>query len=141
MEEETETQCPVARSLDFISDAWSILILRDAHLGITRFDEFRKSLRIAPSMLTRRLNTLVSNGLLQKRLYSDRPPREEYLLTNSGHDFLPVLIMLGAWAQRNCGGKLARYIDAETNREIQPVVIDAVTGQPLTSSNVRVDWK
>ena len=90
-----EATCPIARSVAFVGDAWSLLILRDASLGLTRFDEFRKSLGIAPTMLTRRLATLTEEGLLEKRRYSERPPREEYLLTAAGRDFLPVLFMIG----------------------------------------------
>ena len=74
-----DAPCPIARSLACVSDAWSILILRDASAGLTRFDQFRKSLSIAPTILTRRLATLTEEGLLEKRRYSERPPREEYV--------------------------------------------------------------
>ncbi|MBP2447619.1 winged helix-turn-helix transcriptional regulator [Rhizobium leguminosarum] len=130
--------CPVARALDFAGDPWSILILRDAHLGFTRFQEFRKSLRIAPTVLTRRLTALHKDGLLEKRLYSERPPREEYVLTDAGRDFVPVLMILGAWAHRNCGSNLARYVDAETSTKIEPVAVDAVTGARLGSRPIRM---
>jgi DNA-binding HxlR family transcriptional regulator len=70
--------CPIARALDVLGDAWSMLILRDAAVGLTRFDEFRKSLGIAPTMLTKRLAALTEEQLLEKRLYSERPPREEH---------------------------------------------------------------
>jgi DNA-binding HxlR family transcriptional regulator len=123
--------CPLARGLEFVGDAWSMLILRDAFAGVTRFDQFRKNLDIAPTMLTRRLAALTKDGLLRKQLYSERPPREEYVLTDAGRDFLPVLMMLGAWAHRNCGGELARYVDAETGQEIEPVGVDAATGVTL----------
>lgn len=130
--------CPVACGLDSVGDAWSILILRDAHAGLTRFDQFRKSLGIAPTMLTKRLATLMADGLLEKRLYSERPPREEYVLTPAGRDFLPVLLMLGAWAQRNRGGNLARYVDEETGIEIRPIGVDAVTGAELGTRPMRL---
>ncbi|WP_219819859.1 winged helix-turn-helix transcriptional regulator [Xanthomonas arboricola] len=65
--------------------------------GLTRFDQFRQSLGIAPTMLTKRLATLTEERLLEKRLYSTRPPREEYVLTQAGRDYLPVLFMIGAW--------------------------------------------
>ena len=121
--------CPIARSLALVGDAWSMLILRDAHLGLTRFDQFRKKLGIAPTILTRRLAMLTAEGLLEKRLYSERPPREEYLLTAAGRDFLPVLFMIGEWGRRHrAGGKLTRFVDAETGNDIRPVVIDEVTG-------------
>ena len=64
--------CPIARSLSVLGDAWSMLILRDAHAGFTRFDQFRKSLGIAPTMLTKRLSVLVEEGLLEKRQYSEQ---------------------------------------------------------------------
>lgn len=130
--------CPVARGLESVGDAWSILILRDAHSGVTRFDQFRKSLGIAPTMLTKRLAALTDAGLLEKRVYSERPTREEYLLTEAGRDFLPVLMMIGAWAQRNCGENLARYIDEETGLEVEPIAIDAVTGAKLGSRPLRM---
>lgn len=83
--------CPVARTLDRVGDWWSMLILRDAGFGLTRFDQFAESLGIAPNMLTRRLKSLVDDGLLERRRYSERPPRDEYILTDKGRDFRPVL--------------------------------------------------
>lgn len=115
-----------------------MLILRDAHVGITRFDQFRKSLGIVPTVLTKRLTMLTEAGLLEKRLYSERPPREEYVLTPAGQDFLPVLLMFGAWAQRHCDGDFARFIDETTGREIQPVGVDAVSGATLGTRPIKV---
>ena len=131
--------CPIARSLGVAGDAWSILILRDAHAGLTRFDQFRKSLGIAPTMLTRRLATLTEEGLLEKHRYSERPPREEYLLTAAGRDFLPVLFMIGAWGRQYRGdGKLVRFLDAETGTEIRAVAVDEVTGARIGTRPIRV---
>ena len=62
--------CPIARSLERVGEWWSILIIRDALHGFTRFDEFQKSLNIAPNMLTRRLSALVDAGLLERRRYA-----------------------------------------------------------------------
>jgi DNA-binding HxlR family transcriptional regulator len=134
-----EATCPIARSVAFAGDAWSLLILRDAHFGLTRFDDFRKSLDIAPTMLTRRLGMLTEEGLLEKRLYSERPPREEYVLTEAGRDFLPVLFMIGAWGrQHRGGGKLMRFVDAETGEDIQPIAVDATTGARNGTRPIRV---
>ena len=138
MENRSLPRCPVARGLDSVGDAWSILVLRDAHAGHTRFDQFRKSLGIVPTMLTKRLKALTEDGLLEKRLYSERPPREEYVLTEAGRDFLPVLMMIGAWAHRHCDGELARYIDVESGAEIQPIGVDAVTGAKLGTRAMRL---
>lgn len=131
--------CPIARSLAFVGDAWSMLILRDANGGLTRFDQFRKSLGIAPTILTRRLATLTEEGLLEKRRYSERPPREEYLLTAAGRDFLPVLFMIGAWGRQYRGeGQLVRFLDAEAGTEIKPVVVDEVTGAKIGTRPIRI---
>lgn len=130
--------CPISRSLAFAGDAWSLLVLRDAHAGLTRFDQFRKSLGIAPTMLTRRLATLTEEGLLEKRRYSEHPPREEYLLTAAGRDFLPVLFIIGAWGRKyRGGGKLTRFFDAESGTEIKAVAVDEVTGAKIGTRPIR----
>ncbi|MBB2806431.1 transcriptional regulator [Xanthomonas sp. LMG 8993] len=135
----SDSLCPIARSLTFLGDAWTMLILRDANSGLTRFDQFRQSLGIAPTMLTKRLATLTEERLLEKRLYSTRPPREEYVLTQAGRDYLPVLFMIGAWGRKHRGeGKLLRFLDAETGTELQPVAIDAVTGAEIGTREIRM---
>lgn len=138
MENNCNNPCPIARSVSFAGDAWCLLILRDAHAGLTRFDQFKKSLGIVPTMLTRRLATLTEEGLLEKRRYSEHPPREEYLLTEAGRDFLPVLFMIGAWGrQYRGGGKLVQFFDAETGTEIQAVAVDEVTGARIGTRPIR----
>ena len=130
--------CPIARSLAVFGDAWSLLILRDAHAGLTRFDQFRKSLGIVPTMLTRRLAALTEEGLLEKHRYSDSS-REEYVLTEAGRDLLPVLFTLGEWGRRHrCEGELVRIVDAETGIDVRPVVIDEVTGAQIGTRPLRV---
>ena len=130
--------CPISRSVAFAGDAWCLLILRDAHAGLTRFDQFRKSLGIAPTILTRRLATLTEEALLEKRQYSERPPREEYLLTAAGRDFLPVLFIIGAWGRKyRGGGKLMQFLDAETGTEIRAVAVDEVTGAKIGTRAIR----
>jgi len=134
-----DTACPIARSLAVLGDSWSILILRDAHAGLTRFDQFRKNLGIAPTILTRRLAVLTEEGLLEKQRYSEHPPREEYVLTDAGRDFLPVLFTIGTWGRHHRGdGKLVRFYDAETGTEIKPVTIDEVTGAKIGTRPIRV---
>ncbi|MBP6071005.1 MAG: helix-turn-helix transcriptional regulator [Aeromonas sp.] len=134
-----DTPCPIARSMAIAGDAWSILILRDAHAGLTRFDQFRKSLGIAPTMLTRRLATLTEEGLLEKRLYSEHPPREEYLLTAAGRDFLPILFMIGEWGRQYRGDdNMIRFFDMEAGTEIKAIVVDEVTGAKIGTRPLRV---
>jgi DNA-binding HxlR family transcriptional regulator len=137
--EPSESPCPIARSLAVLGDAWTMLILRDANAGLTRFDQFRKNLGIAPTMLTKRLAMLTDENLLEKRLYSERPPREEYVLTQAGRDYLPVLFMIGAWGRKHRGeGTLVRFLDAETGTDLEPVAIDAVTGAALGTREIRI---
>lgn len=130
-------QCPIARGLDRVGEWWSILILRDAFHGLTRFDEFQKSLEIAPNMLTRRLGSLVEAGLLEKRQYSTKPPRSEYVLTPRGHDFRPVLIAMLAWGNRQFAedGVAVDVVDAATGQAAEPVLVDRQSGRELTEQD------
>jgi len=127
-------QCPVARSLEHVGEWWSILILRDATHGMTRFDEFQKSLAIAPNILTRRLAALVEAGLLERRQYCDRPPRHEYVLTERGRDFRPVLISLQIWGNKHFApeGVSVVLTDVATGAKVDPMLVDRVTGLPIT---------
>src|SRR3954465_5837715 len=93
--------CPIARSLEHVGEWWSMLILRDAFGGTTRFDDFQRSLGIAPNMLARRLAALVDAGLLERRPYSERPPRDEYVLPERGRDFKPVLSALVVFGRKH----------------------------------------
>jgi DNA-binding HxlR family transcriptional regulator len=126
-------RCPIARSLERVGEWWSILILRDAFLGITRFDDFQGSLGIAPNMLTRRLRALTEAGLLERRRYHDKPPRYEYVLTPRGRDFRPVLLALMAWGNRQFAteGPAMQLVDEVTGDVVQPVMVDARTGAPI----------
>src|SRR5580704_7654924 len=125
--------CPIARSLERVGEWWSILILRDAFAGMTRFDEFQKSLDIAPNILTRRLTGLVDAGMLERRLYCEHPPRHEYVLTERGRDFRPVLISLQVWGNRHFApeGLSVVLTDIETGVKVDPLLVDRVTGLPI----------
>jgi DNA-binding HxlR family transcriptional regulator len=133
-------QCPIARSLERVGEWWSILILRDALNGLTRFDEFQKNLGIAPNILTRRLNAMVKAGLLKRHRYSDRPPRDEYLLTARGRDFRPVLLVLTTWGNRHFAPEGASVLiaDTETGAIADPVLVDRASGRPLTEPPFRL---
>src|SRR5487761_240326 len=123
-------QCPIARSLERVGEWWSILILRDAFQGLTRFDQFQRSLDIAPNILTRRLNALVASGLLERRRYNERPPRYEYVLTERGRDFRPVLLALLAWGNKHFApeGPSVVVVDTETGKPVEAVLVDRASG-------------
>ena len=129
-----DMQCPIARSLERVGEWWSILILRDAFYGLTRFDEFQKSLSIAPNMLTRRLNALVEEGLLERRQYCDKPPRFEYHLTERGRDFRPVMLALMSWGNKHFApeGKSLVLLDADSGEAIDPVLYDCEHNKVVT---------
>src|SRR5262245_52262557 len=129
--------CPIARSLERVGEWWSMLIMRDALHGMTRFDEFQKSLGIAPNMLARRLDALVAAGLLERRRYSKRPPRHEYVVTERGRDLRPVLISLMAWGNRHFApeGASVQLIDRRSGTVAEPMLVDRLTGQPITETD------
>ena len=132
--------CPIARSLERVGEWWSMLILRDAFRGATRFEQFQKGLDIAPNILSRRLNALVESGLLERRRYSDHPPRNEYQLTARGRDFRPVLLALLAWGNRHfpTGGPHTVIINEETGQQVtDPILVDPQTLRPVTEPPFR----
>src|SRR3712207_4660988 len=89
--------CSVARALEVVGERWTLLILRDAFLGVRRFDDFQRNLGIARNVLNARLQRLVEEGLLERRLYQQRPERYEYCLTEQGQDLWPALVALMQW--------------------------------------------
>jgi DNA-binding HxlR family transcriptional regulator len=94
--------CPIGRAGDLLGDRWTLLILRDATTGITRFDAFRENLGIADNILSARLARLVEAGVLTKVPYRDgNRTRQEYQLTEAGADLLPLLRSLAEWGNRH----------------------------------------
>src|SRR5438552_10180677 len=83
--------CSVAQCLEVVGEWWSMLIVRDAFLGVTRFDEFQSRLGISRNILNERLAHLVDAGVLEKVQYQERPARFDYKLTRKGRDLWPVL--------------------------------------------------
>jgi DNA-binding HxlR family transcriptional regulator len=98
-----QKHCPVARTLDLIGERWTILILRDLLLrGPRRYQDFQESLTgVAPNTLSARLKAMEASGLIERKLYSEHPPRLEYHLTEKGKSLGPVLRALRDWGQRN----------------------------------------
>ena len=133
--------CPIARSLEQVGEWWSMLILRDAFAGKTRFDEFQQSLGIAPNMLSRRLASLVESGMLERHAYSTRPPRHEYLLTARGRDFRTVLVALLAFGDRHFAvgdGGGARVVETKTGATVEPMLVDRRTGKELVEPDYTI---
>lgn len=93
-------ECAVANTVEMVNDAWTVLILRDAFLGVRRFDQFVDDLGIARNVLTDRLERLVADGMMETRLYQERPPRHEYRLTEQGKDLFDLLMTLWSYGER-----------------------------------------
>ncbi len=91
--------CPVARAMSVIGDRWTVLIVRDCFLGLSRFEQFQQSLGVTRHILANRLARLVKAGILEKRAYSDRPKRYDYVLTEKGRDLGPALRALKDWGK------------------------------------------
>jgi DNA-binding HxlR family transcriptional regulator len=100
-----EMRCSVARSLSVIGDRWTMLILRDAFLGVRRFEDFQRDLRMTRHRLADRLKKLVAHGVLRRERYQERPARYEYRLTEKGIDLYPVVVSLTRWGDRWMAGK------------------------------------
>jgi DNA-binding HxlR family transcriptional regulator len=102
--------CPVARTLDLIGERWTVLLLRDLLLhGSRRFQDFQTSLPgVAPNTLSARLKAMEDDGLLQRVLYSERPPRVEYLLTDKGKSLGPVVRAMREWGLKQSASSGAR---------------------------------
>jgi DNA-binding HxlR family transcriptional regulator len=111
--------CPIARTLDVVGEWWTLLLIRDALLGVRRFEDFKAS-GIADNVLTARLKKLTDAGIFKRRPYQSRPDRYEYVLTKKGWSLAPVVLALRAWGRRwtsgldlseirhaNCSGEIA----------------------------------
>jgi DNA-binding HxlR family transcriptional regulator len=126
-------QCPIARGLEHAGDWWNMLILRDCYYGLGRFDDFQKSLGIPPTTLTRRLNDLVESGLLERRPYSKKPLRFDYVLTPRGIDFRPVLLTLMTWGNKHFApeGRSVFLADDDSGEAVDLILVDANTGKKI----------
>ncbi len=137
----TQAACPVARSLDAIGDRWSLLIVRDAFDGISRFGEFRRSLGIAKGMLTARLHDLVECGVLETAPASDGSAYQDYLLTEKGRALFPVVVALRQWGQDHLyapGEQHSVLVDVATGSPVEKLELRSADGKALGWSDTRV---
>jgi DNA-binding HxlR family transcriptional regulator len=95
-----DMDCSVAQCLEVVGEWWSMLIVRDVFLGVTRFDEFQRRLGISRNILQQRLARLVDAGVLTRVPYSEHPPRDDYRLTDKGRDLWPVLTAMRQWGDK-----------------------------------------
>ncbi|MGJ5755964.1 HxlR family transcriptional regulator [Streptomyces puniciscabiei] len=96
----TDDACGIAQAAAVVGDWWSLLVLREIARGHVRFDRLAGELGVSRKILTERLRALTDHHVLERRLYQDRPPRYEYVLTEQGRGLVPVLVALQDWADR-----------------------------------------
>ena len=129
-----KAECPVARSLDAIGDWWSLLIIRDALMGISRFSEFQKSLGLARNILTVRLRALVDHGILKTAPASDGSAYQQYLLTPKGRGVFPVLVALRQWSEEfsfSPGVCATLLVDRDNGQPVRKLELHAGDGRLL----------
>lgn len=136
----SEHSCSIAKALDVLSDPWTMLILRDALLGVTRFDDFIERLGIPRATLSARLGHLCDHGVLRREAYQESPPRWEYLVTDKGDALRPIVLMLMRWGDEWLrDDEPPTYLEeVATGRRIEPVLVDRATGTELASLHTRV---
>jgi DNA-binding HxlR family transcriptional regulator len=112
--------CSIAGALEIVGERWTLLIVRDAFLGLRRFEEFQENLGIARNVLTDRLNRLVDEGILERVRYRERPERHEYRLTRKGRDLQIALAGLRQWGDKYVSDKPPRILRRKSDK--RPVV-------------------
>lgn len=132
----------VERMLAQAGDTWTFLVLREAYFGVRRFDQFQKNLETAPNILTDRLRKLVTNGLLERIQYSERPPRFEYRLTEKGLDLFPLIVLMMRWGDRwldEGKGAPLQLVHKTCGKVSQPYVVCDCCGEPITARDM--EWR
>ena len=132
--------CSVARTVDVIGEWWTPLIIRDAFYGTSRFEDFQRSLGLARNVLSRRLDRMVSAGIMERRRYVERPPRDEYVLTEKGRELFPVIAALMAWGDRWNAGEAGPPLLLMHQTCGQPATLRATCDQcggPLDLTNIQ----
>lgn len=137
-----DARCSIARTLEVVGQKWTLLVVREALLGATRYAEFRSRLGIAPDVLADRLTTLVEHGILERRPYRDEGEREreEYVLTGAGRDLMPVLTAMLQWgdAHRPTGDDPAgRSVQRESGRPVRLTYVSE-DGRELGADEVQL---
>jgi len=121
--------CPIARSLEAIGDWWTLLIIRDALLGVRRFGEFQNKLGMAKNILSARLRAMLDHGILEMAPASDGSAYQEYVLTPKGRGLFPILVALRQWSEE--------FDDAP--EEIATILVDRAKGRPVKKLEMRAE--
>jgi DNA-binding HxlR family transcriptional regulator len=127
--------CSVAQCLEVVGEWWSMLVVRDAFLGVTRFEDFQRRLGISRNILQNRLTTLVDAGVLARVPYSEHPPRDDYRLTDKGRDLWPVLTAMRQWGDRYAapGGPPVGIVHKSCGELAEPVLVCGSCGEGVAA--------
>jgi len=134
-----EQTCSVARTLSIVGDRWTLLILRDAFLGMRRFEDFQADLGASRHRLADRLRKLVRHGVLERVPYRQRPARFEYRLTEKGRDLYPVIVSLTRWGDRwaaGTDGPPVELVHRSCGRRIMPTLTCPECGEPVAARDM-----
>lgn len=135
-----DDDCPIARAMAVLGERWSMLILREAMLGRTRFSDFRNELGIAPDILSNRLSALVAAGVFEVVDYQEPGDRrrQRYELTDAGHDVSTILVALGQWGRTHMPSATDsgyRFVETATRRSVR-AVLSRRDGQTVEPADV-----
>lgn len=137
-----DMRCSIARSLDLVGPWWSILIVRDALMGLRRFGQFQRSLGIAKHTLSARLSHLVESGIFERVPATDGSPHDEYHLTEKGRDLAPVLMAFAQWGDRwaeHAEGRTFAITDAADGAEIPRILPRRADGTAIAASELKLE--
>ena len=134
-----QNQCPIARTADLLGDWWTPLVMRELLLGKRRFNDIQEALDINRSVLTQRLARLVDEEVIERHRYQDRPPRNEYVVTDKGRALWDVLSVMWRYGETWLFDEPLpiEIYDKRTGERIEPAVIDRTTGQALDPTSTR----
>jgi DNA-binding HxlR family transcriptional regulator len=130
--------CSVAQCLEVVGEWWSLLLVRDAFLGVRRFDDFQARLGISRNILQQRLTSLVDSGVFERLPYQDRPVRFEYRLTDKGRDLWLVVTAMRQWGDRWAApeGPPLQMRHRACGHLVEAVPVCSACGEPLDARAV-----
>ncbi len=137
----SQNVCTVARTVEMVGETWSLMILREMFLGSRRFDDLQRRTGCSPHLLSQRLKRLEAEQIVERRSYSERPPRHEYRLTERGRDLWPVVIALKNWGDRwldKTGAPPIELTHKACGQITRPSMHCSACGEPVDARSVTV---